>query len=315
MAQALVRRGATPVRLDTDLFPNDVSLSLSQQRNSTSALLHLPEGDIDLTDVSSVWYRRFAPGHGLPSDMEMRSAAILESRAALEGVIEVLPSFHLDHITNVRRAGNKPLQLKWASEVGLSVPNTLVTNDENDVREFASGCPNGLVAKTLSSFVVRNSSGAELAVYTTPVSESDLQELAGLRLSPMLFQERVPKAFDLRCTIVGSAVFAAALDARLLEDQQVDWRLQGSELADVWQTHLLPAGVERALLTLLDRFGLNYGAIDMILTPEGEYVFLEVNPAGEFLWLDDLGPLAISDALAGVLVGIDWRIGPGASSH
>jgi len=217
-----------------------------------------------------------------------------ESHAVLAGLIEVLSVFHLDEVASVRRADNKPLQLKWAAEAGLRVPRTLVTNDEDAVRRFAGECVDGCVAKTLSSFVVTTCDGDELAVYTRLVRDDDLHDMAGLRLSPMQFQECVPKAFDLRCTVVGTAVFTAALDAPLLEGGCVDWRIEGRALAHAWQPHVLPPDVERALLALLDRFGLNYGAVDMILTPDGEYVFLEVNPAGEFLWLDTLASLVCS---------------------
>jgi len=237
----------------------------------------------------------------------MRSAAIKESRAALAGLIEVLPVFHLDEVTNVRRADNKPLQLKWAAEEGLRVPRTLVTNDVDAVCRFADECVDGLVAKTLSSFVV-DRDGDEFAVYTRLVRAEDLQDTGGLRLSPMQFQELVPKAFDLRCTVVGTSVFTAVLDAPLLDDGCVDWRIDGHALANAWQPHVLPADVEKALLALLNRFGLNYGAIDMVVTPDGEYVFLEVNPAGEFLWLDKLGGRSISDALAGVLTTTGRRL-------
>jgi len=307
VADALVRRGAIPVRLDTDLFPTDIRLSVRQGPGSTRAMLHVPEGDVDLDDVSAVWYRRFAPGRALPAAMDMRSAAISESRAVIAGLIEVLPVFHLDDVANVRRADNKPLQLRWASELGLPVPKTLVTNDEDAVRRFASEC-DGFVAKTLSSFVVKNSDGEELAVYTRLVRDDDLHDMSGLRRSPMQFQELVPKAFDLRCTIVGTRVFTAVLEAPRLENGCVDWRIEGSALADAWQPHVLPPEVELALLALLDRFALNYGAIDMIVTPDGDYVFLELNPAGEFLWLDALGSPAISDAVAGVLTGVGRRV-------
>lgn len=308
MAKALVRRGAVPVRLDTDLFPRHVQLSIRQERRSTGATLHLPDGQLHLDQVSAVWYRRFAPGHCLAGDMEMRAAAVGEAHAFLAGLIHVLPAFHLDAVRNVRRADNKPLQLKWAAEVGLNVPRTLVTNDEDSVREFARECGHRFVAKTLSSFVVTNERGDELAVYTRLVRDDDLQDLSGLRMSPMQFQELVPKAFDLRCTVVGSEVFAAALPARELEGGCVDWRVEGRARADAWRRCVLPAEVECAILGLLDRFGLNYGAIDLILTPDGEYVFLEVNPAGEFLWLDEIGSRSISDALASVLIGEGRRV-------
>lgn len=308
VAEALLRRGTVPVRIDTDLFPTEIRLSIRQEPSSTSATLQLPEGEFHLDQVSSVWYRRFAPGKALPTDMELRAAAVGESSAFLGGLIEILPAFHLDPIRDVRRADRKPLQLKWAAALGLRVPRTLVTNDEAAVRRFAGECPAGFVAKTLSSFVVTNCVGNELAVYTRLVHDDDLQDMSGLRISPMQFQELVPRAFDVRCTIVGTAVFTAALDSCLLQPGCIDWRVEGRALADAWRPHVLPPDVERALLALLDRFELNYGAIDMILTPDGQYVFLEINPAGEFLWLDEIGPRAISDALAGVLVGEGRRL-------
>ncbi|MDP8910365.1 MAG: MvdD family ATP-grasp ribosomal peptide maturase, partial [Chloroflexota bacterium] len=267
-----------------------------------------PEGTVDLDDIAAVWYRRFAPARALPEATAMRSAAVRESHAALTGLIEVLPVFHLDDVVDVRRADNKLLQLKWASEVGLPVPETLVTNDEHAVRRFARACTDGFVAKTLSSFVVTDSDGAERAVYTSLVRDEDLEDMSGLRLSPMQFQELVPKAFDVRCTVVGTRVFTAVLEAPTHDDGCVDWRIKGSELADAWLPHALPPHIEVALRALLDRLGLNYGAIDMIVTPEGDYVFLEVNPAGEFLWLDELVSPSISDALADVLVGVGRRV-------
>jgi glutathione synthase/RimK-type ligase-like ATP-grasp enzyme len=308
VADALERRGANPIRLDTDLFPTGVRLSIRQGTRSAEPILHTAGGSIALTGLSSVWYRRYSPGHALPPETPMRAAAVMESRAALSGLIAVLQCFHLDPVEAVRRASNKSLQLKWAAELGLSVPRTLVTNDEEALRTFADECPNGFVAKALSSFVVRDDAGQDLAIYTTVVRPQDLDDLTGLNLSPLQFQERIPKAFDVRCTIVGKAVFAASLDSTLLPDGQVDWRICGSELAKFWHSHTLPAEVECRLLALLDRFGLNYGAVDLIVTPDGRHVFLEVNPTGEFLWLDDLSAGSISDAIAGVLVAAGRRL-------
>jgi len=276
---------------------------LHQEGSTTGALLLTPDGPVDLMQVTAVWYRRFAPGHALPADTPMRPAAVQESRATLAGLIEVLPAFHLDAVADVRRAGVKPLQLRLAAELGLPVPRTLVTNDPEAVRHFASECPGGVVAKTLSSFVVHDEEGRELAVYTSWVREEHLEDLDGLQLSPMQFQEWVPKAFELRCTVVGNRVFSAALDVGLLDRGKVDWRIEGSELAAAWRPHELPPEVEQALLSLLDKLGLNYAAIDLILTPDGRYVFLEVNPCGEFRWLNDLEELSIAEAIAGVLTG------------
>ena len=154
VAEALTRRGAVPVRLDTDLFPTEVTVSIRHEQGCTRALLSLAGGAFDLDEVSAVWYRRFAPGHALPAGMGTRSAAVKESQAMIAGLVEVLPVFHLDDVADVRRAEHKPLQLAWASELRLRVPRTLVTNDGEALRRFARECTGGVVAKTLSSFVV-----------------------------------------------------------------------------------------------------------------------------------------------------------------
>ncbi|HEX8894260.1 MAG TPA: hypothetical protein VF783_13095 [Terriglobales bacterium] len=69
-----------------------------------------------------------------------------------------------------------------------------------------------------------------------------------------------------------------------------------------FEKHVLPSGVENRLLLLMRRMGLEYGAIDLRLTPEGKYVFLEINPAGQFLWIEEATGQKISDAIAAHLI-------------
>ena len=158
----------------------------------------------------------------------------------------------------------------------------------------------------MASFAIHEE-GREKVVFTNPLSASDLEGLDGLRLCPMTFQEKVEKASELRVTVVGSRVFAAAIDSNALERSRTDWRREGLALIDRWKTCDLPAAVERGLLALMDALGLNYGAADFIVTPEGRHVFLELNPAGEFFWLERENGLPISEALADVLLGLAPR--------
>jgi glutathione synthase/RimK-type ligase-like ATP-grasp enzyme len=119
----------------------------------------------------------------------------------------------------------------------------------------------------------------------------------------MIFQELIPKALELRVTIVGNQVFSAAVDSQKSDVSQFDWREDGDGLINDWEPYALPQSIQRKLLALMDSLGLDYGAIDLILTPDGRYVFLEINPAGEFFWLEMQPGLAISGAVADVLVG------------
>jgi glutathione synthase/RimK-type ligase-like ATP-grasp enzyme len=138
-------------------------------------------------------------------------------------------------------------------------------------------------------------------LYTSEVRQEDLEEAEMLRHCPMVFQERISKARELRIACVGENFFVGAIDASTSSRGRIDWRLSGPGECS-WQADDIPDDVSLRLKALMRSFGLVYGAIDMIGTSDGEYVFLEVNPGGEWGMLErDLG-LPISEALADALI-------------
>lgn len=304
VSEALARRGAEAIRFDTDRYPTDVQLTAQLTAGETCWILQKGEDRMDLQTVEAVWYRRLRAGAGIPATMEsqLRRASVEESRASLIGSVFSLPVFQMDPYSVVRHAGIKPLQLQAASRAGLDIPRTLISNDPAEVREFAGNCPNGMIAKMLSSFHVFEE-GLEKVVFTSPVEQAALSNLDGLRYAPMTFQENVAKKLELRVTIVGESVFAAAVDSGESARTKDDWRRDGHGLMGSWRHYSLPDDVRRRLLSLMDHFRLNYGAIDLIVTPDDRYVFLEVNPVGEYFWLELCPGLEISEAIADVLLG------------
>lgn len=305
---ALVAQGGRSFRLDTDRFPTEVQLNVTYERGNEILQLSGPDYTLDLSSVTALWYRRVATGHGIPQDMDsqLRRVSIDESRTVLQGMITSLRAFQLDPIHHLRRAENKQLQLRVASACGLDTPRTLITNDPVAVRHFARDCDQGMVMKMLSSFAVYDE-GKENVVFTNRVLAKDLEHLDELRYCPAMFQEAVPKALELRCTIVGKQVFTAAIDSQSSVRAQYDWRRDGIALIKDWTVYTLPANIKAKLLKFMRWFGLNYGAIDIIVTPEGRHIFLEVNPAGEFVWLERNPGLPISYAIAQVLMQEDTR--------
>lgn len=303
VTEAVEERGGEVFRFDTDRFPTEVKLDIHYGKGSERVVLTSEQGELDLSEVSAVWYRRVRIGKRIPSSMDpqLRSASVEESSRTVQGMIVSLRAFHMDSLESRRRAENKQLQLQVAREIGIETPRSLTSNNPAAVRAFAAECEGGMITKMLSSFAVYEG-GEEKVVFTTPVKAEDLDDLDGLRLCPMTFQERVPKALELRVTVVGRRVFAASIDSQSNREAQEDWRRQGSEMIRDWQPYTLPAEVAGKLLELMGRFGLHYGAIDVIVTPDGRYVFLEVNPVGEFFWLERAPGLPISRAIADVLL-------------
>jgi MvdD family ATP-grasp ribosomal peptide maturase len=291
-------RGEKAFRFDTDRYPTEVKLDI-YSGGTERVIITDGEHKLDLSEVSSVWYRRMRYGQKIPDSMDKqyRDASINEC------MIASLQGFHFDKMSNVDRANNKQLQLQVAREVGLVTPRTLTSNNPQTVKQFAQECSQGIVTKMLSSFAIYDQQGRENVVFTTPLTNDDMENMEGLHFCPMTFQENVPKALELRTTIVGHRVFTAAVDSQSLSGSTYDWRKEGRALVKNWQPYDLPEDIEKKLLKLMADFGLNYGAIDIIVTPDGRHVFLEVNPVGEFFWMEIYSPhYPISQAIAEVLL-------------
>lgn len=309
VARAVERKGGAVIRFDTDRYPTEVRLSAYYGAGGEERLtLTNEEGEFDLREVTAVWHRRLNYGARLPStlDRQLRQASLAETRAAAQGLLASLKAFRMDAVPHIRHAENKQLQLQAARELGLEIPRTLTTNDPSAVRAFAESCEGRVVTKMLSSFAVYEE-GRELVVFTNPVRPEDLADLSGLSLCPATFQETIPKALELRATVVGDRVMSASIDSQSSARAANDWRRDGLRMIDDWRPYELPREVEEKILRLMDYFVLNYGAIDLIVTPDGRHVFLEVNPVGEFFWLERCPGLPISDAIADVLLGRSRR--------
>jgi MvdD family ATP-grasp ribosomal peptide maturase len=304
VSQAIERKGGEVIRFDTDRYPTEVRLSAYYGKAGDERLtLTNNQGEFNLREVTAIWHRRLNFGAQLPStlDRQLRHASLTETRAAAWGMLTSLKAFRMDALQHIRHAENKQLQLQVARELGLEIPRTLTTNDPATVHAFAESCGGQIVTKMLSSFAVYEG-GRELVVFTNPVKPEDLADLSGLSLCPMTFQESIPKALELRTTVVGRHVMSASINSQTSERAAHDWRRDGLRMIQDWQPYELPREVEEKVLRLMDYFVLNYGAIDFIVTPDGRHVFLEVNPVGEFFWLERFPGLPIADGIADVLL-------------
>jgi MvdC family ATP-grasp ribosomal peptide maturase len=301
VGEALRRRGARAHRLDTDLYPLEVRLSARLEARDATHRIGTGKDAIEARTITAVWARKvWSPRMDENLDPRLHEGCVRESTAALYGFLD---GFHaarwINPLSSSNQAENKLRQLRLAREVGLRVPRTLVTNDPDAAREF-HGTTAPIVAKMLTPLTT-SMVGSSFFVHTSPVGEQDLDHLEGLRHSPMVFQENVAKDVELRVICVGAQHFVGAIDASRSQAGRTDWRAaKPGEVA--WTRADLPEDVARPLHLLLDRLGLVYGAVDLIRRPDGEHVFLEVNPGGEWGMLErDLG-LPISEALADALV-------------
>ncbi len=299
---ALHARGARTYRFDTDRFPTEIRLATHADGAGFRRTLHGPAGDLDLADVTAVWLRKlWAPQFGAELDPRFRADCARESMATLLGVFDGLADVRwINGYDAGQRAENKLRQLRLAAACGLRVPRTLSTNDPGAVRALHAELGGRMITKLLTPMSV-SMSGAGRKVHTSDVQTADLAALDGLRWCPMLFQERIDKACELRIACVGEHAFAGAIDASASATGRTDWRAaHPDEVA--WRHAEVPEPVRAGLATLLRRLDLTFGAADLIRTPAGEHVFLELNPGGEWGMLERDLDLPISRAIADALL-------------
>ena len=290
----LERLGIPSFRLDTDRFPTEVKATFDPHFGLD---LHDKGTSVHSKQIKSVWYRRNVASI-LPdyiSEYE-REFCTRESRAFLEGALTSIPTNRwISKPAAIWRAERKMYQLAVARELGFSIPPTAVTNDESATRRLTKG--RETIAKAVSSGYIDSPNGYR-AMFTTKLAPADLDELEGLCLAPVTFQERVQKTSDIRVTVIGNDIFAAEIMSQSDESSQTDWR--ATENPDIEHSvHVLPHELEVQCLSLVKRLELEFGAIDLALTAEGQYIFFEINPNGEWLWLEyQLGfPIAEKIAL------------------
>ena len=297
--------GGEAIRFNVDTYPLHTRLSSVYQQQQQHIFLENETGSHTLHDATGIWYRRsYNVGKGLQDalDKEFRQAAMQETKRTLFGMMEALDIFQMERFSVYRRLESKEEQLRIAVACGLKVPATCISNDAAAIRRFISSVNAPVITKMQSSFAIYRQ-GVEHVVFTNAVDENHLQELESVQYCPMVFQERIEKQLELRVTIVGYEVFAFSINSAVSERAATDWRKEGAALIQSWEPYRLPDEVQQKLLTFMDRYGLNYGAIDLILTPDNQYYFLEVNAAGEYFWLDELCDNAISRQIAQVLMG------------
>jgi hypothetical protein len=245
-----------------------------------------PDGEIQFDTAESIWLRRFS----LPLAPESltlgdRIVADRESASLVRGVLHSFESRArwVNTPGSQRNAGLKATQLALAQSVGLSIPKTVLTNDLAVARAFVASLAGRAIYKGFNPAIWQVDTLPKYSLYTSVVTREDLEGPDGLRHAPGIFQEFIEKDFELRVTIFGRSCIAA----KITEQDGVDWRLNyGMKLAP----YELPGVVRDKLLRFMDRMGLVMGCIDLVVTPDGEHVFLEVNEQGQFLWVEEKNP-------------------------
>jgi len=295
----LRERGASFVRFNTEDYPGRVSISWTP---SGGSCLRLPEGDVRSDEVTSVWFRRPLPP-AVPDDVDedIRSWAANEAQEALDGVWRTLDARWVNHPDANYLAGCKPEQLTRAHRAGFEIPPTLLTNDAIRLRDFEREFGPALICKAVYEGWVPSASG-DRAFWTTEFNLDEDDSLEDLSAEPYLFQARISKAHDIRVTVIGNRVFAVGIGSQATPESELDWRRGDVDELDHWVEEL-PEQIGQQCLEFVRSYGLAFGAIDLARRVDGGYTFFELNPNGQWAWIEQRTGLPLRAHLVDLLLG------------
>lgn len=308
----LGRRGHPAQLLDLSVFPQETALTMRYDSCTDCQRRQFgfsgEENTLDLTDVGAIWWRRpqvpqISPAIRRPGH---RNFAMNECQEALAGLWYAVDAFWVNDPARDHVAHRKAYQLRVAQDVGVRIPVTLITSDPDAARRFAD--ERGYDNVICKSFAATEEEWRE----TRLLRAEEIAQLDNVRFAPVIFQEYIKAEYDVRVTVVGDQLFPAAIHSQSTE-YPIDFRMDiaSAKIEEV----ALPEEIEHRIQALMRRLGLVYGAIDLRRTPKGDYVFLEINPAGQWLFIEQASGQPIAAALANLLMERDAEREPESSRH
>ncbi|HAF87570.1 MAG: hypothetical protein CMF38_05580 [Legionellaceae bacterium] len=290
---ALEAAGHQVYNLFTADFPSYQSHSLAVDEHGWQWCSQDDKHQAYPNDFEAIWWRRarkpfIAKDSVHPDDYLF---LLKESHLFYESLVHLLSekSWWINPKKAADRANSKLLQLKLAASCGLSIPITLCSNDATRIQHFVTHhAKEKIIYKPLCTYFWPEQQTIK-AVYTAPITIHSLPDKTTLALSAGLFQVEIPKAYELRITCFGDHLVATKLYSQAHALGQMDWRrIPFKEMAI--EPYVLPLAIQNKIRIFMRQLGIVFGCFDFIKTPEGEYVFLEVNEQGQFLWIDEYNP-------------------------
>ncbi|QZT37109.1 hypothetical protein K5X82_18025 [Halosquirtibacter xylanolyticus] len=258
----------------------DLDLSNSQQYLYDDNL----ECYFDLRSFSSVYFRRAV----LPcySNEELSDDELFfvnnENKYTLEGIYKLLRGANwISSLFAIREAENKIYQLDIAKRIGFTIPDSIVSNRYKSLSMFFNRNDYDCIIKPIHSGRVGCSNKLG-QVFTNKIE--DLGNKDQMESYVNFLQKHIRKKGDIRVTVVGNKFYSVFIDSQRNLDSEIDWRKDQDKL--IYSRHSLPDNIETMCISLLAKLNLGFGAIDFILTEDDSYVFLEINPNGQWAWVE-----------------------------
>jgi hypothetical protein len=289
---------------EIDRISNDQSLTAKVGDAPLQFILTDAFGDrVDLKEISVCWWRRIARRQSVSKELSNEDLQTVVNSSCFDGVVGAfLTGFTGSFISDPIRTSlgeNKIIQLQAAQKIGFRIPKTLISNSTAEVLEFCSTLPGQkVVAKAL---------GHTRKLTDARILHSDELNHAEVALVPTIFQEYITGRRHVRVNIFGDRIIAVDIYS-----DKVDWR---RELPERLAVSPVPPLLERQLIKLTKHLGLEMGVVDLKIAENGDVVFLEINPQGQFLFLEPLTGVPFTDIFVDFLLANVATLGDENGHH
>lgn len=242
----------------------------------------------DFKNIDAIWYRR--PFESYDANTELTSDAIIYKQESSEMLWNHLLLVSKDKWINFPAenwlAERKLVQLRQAKKYGLITPKWLISRDAKIIQEFIRCSPNGCIAKPIDNGYIPHGNDLSI-IYTSEITMDS--DFSSARNCPTLIQYKIPKIHDVRSIYIDGHVLYVGIETRNLDCRRDEMRDAKYSIVNP------PQNVHNAYINFIKSFGLRFSTSDFVLTPSGEWVFLENNPNGNWAWLEEYFPGVIVD--------------------
>ena len=297
----LLRKGIDYVRLNIEDITHSLNITCSiESKSNPECQINIGSTNIKTSDIAVVLFRDFT--HQLSSfdGIDLKSVFMYQQWSdALQVLYSRLKCSWINTPNATQRASNRICQLISAKDVGFDIPSTLITNDPKMANNFYHVNNGNIILKVLHhhDIEMRNKS---YSIYSHQATESDLLRFSDLAYAPCILQEKLKKQSELRVTVVGDQVFAAEIKTGSLAEVQDDiHRFQLSQFSK--KSVELKREDKSRCIRMIKSLGLNYGAIDFLITENGKLNFLEINPTGDWMWIERQTKLPVTKAVVDLI--------------
>jgi glutathione synthase/RimK-type ligase-like ATP-grasp enzyme len=244
-------------------------------------------GETMPSHIDTVWLRRprsaILPNYIHPDDL---SAVKIENKRFFDLIwYSIAPNaFWVNPIAAIKKSNSKLGQLEIARKLGFKIPPTILSNDPVEIKSFINS-HSDVIYKPLRSHYWDEGDVLRIS-YTNVVTCDQLPDDQVLKLTPGIYQSKIKKAYELRVTYFGTYAVPVLLHSQTHQCGELDWRSIPEGKMEIELTKL-PPEIHEKCIALMQHYDLKMGCFDFIVTPEGDYYYLEVNEQGQFLWIEE----------------------------